>query len=804
MKHYFIYLTLWLIPVITVGQECDGPNLYNNCGECYIYPEGTPGIDCEHGSACYGPGGYWDVNVTTSTGFIFIDEISVFGEPPNYGISDGSSTGACPNQDCDMIAAKFNNIIVGWTHVYINESYGIVVPVNFNDFITIGAENHPLSGDMIQLEYYDARLEIVYTTLNYQIPVVPLAGYEMDNLIIDELVYDECCFVQDCNGICNGPSEQGNNYCCNPSEMDDNGNCWPDWPNLSCSNEGLCINYGPEMWFVASSTSQGFISIHPDGDFPPITFEGEDVVVNGIYNGYSTGGCPDENCDIIAAVYNNYVIGWSYCTIHESSGTITIPVNFNDYLTPGVSNCPNPYDNNVVTLSFYRASEGKIYNNQAELQVFPLSQVSISQLDIWERIYGCTNPQADNFNPESNTDDNSCYYLIPLSLNDGNNLIGLPGILENDNTMDFLDALNEDGFDVNFIIGQGVGTFDQNGEWSGNLNNLSPYSGYWLNADPVSDETVEFDELIENCTIYPTSDANNLLSFYWGGAESVQTLDALGGLENALEKINFIMGQGVILYNHDLQFNGNLNFLQQGKGYWVNLYDDIDFKWGFDNCENPPLVNFSKNENPLNSIPEELRFTQSTEQAFYFFEEIEGTEMGDILIAYCNDKLSGSSEWSGKFTAVPVMGKDLSHETVGLCEEGEIPEFKLYQIQSSQIIPLHSVENTIPGWSNFGIFLIDKVYAQTASIPDEFILHTVHPNPFNPTTTISYSLPIKTEIELTVYDISGRKSAELYSGKQKAGTHKLEWNAGHLPSGVYFVKLTAGEFSQIQKAVLVK
>lgn len=89
-------------------------------------------------------------------------------------------------------------------------------------------------------------------------------------------------------------------------------------------------------------------------------------------------------------------------------------------------------------------------------------------------------------------------------------------------------------------------------------------------------------------------------------------------------------------------------------------------------------------------------------------------------------------------------------------------------------------------------------------LPKSYYLAEPYPNPFNPTTMISYSLPIKTEIELTVYDISGRKLVELYSGKQKAGTHTLEWNAGHLPSGVYFVKLIVGEFSQTQKAVLVK
>ena len=71
-------------------------------------------------------------------------------------------------------------------------------------------------------------------------------------------------------------------------------------------------------------------------------------------------------------------------------------------------------------------------------------------------------------------------------------------------------------------------------------------------------------------------------------------------------------------------------------------------------------------------------------------------------------------------------------------------------------------------------------------------------------THIQYSLPVNTDIELVVYDIAGRKIQTLISDFQITGYHSITWNASQHPSGVYLIKLDSGEFSQIQKVVLIK
>ena len=98
----------------------------------------------------------------------------------------------------------------------------------------------------------------------------------------------------------------------------------------------------------------------------------------------------------------------------------------------------------------------------------------------------------------------------------------------------------------------------------------------------------------------------------------------------------------------------------------------------------------------------------------------------------------------------------------------------------------------------------ENINVEIIVIPTEYTLHPAFPNPFNPVTTISYGLPTETQISLKVYDVEGRRITTLTDGIRTAGTHSVEWNAEGYPSGVYFMKLDAGEFTQTQKLMLVK
>lgn len=90
------------------------------------------------------------------------------------------------------------------------------------------------------------------------------------------------------------------------------------------------------------------------------------------------------------------------------------------------------------------------------------------------------------------------------------------------------------------------------------------------------------------------------------------------------------------------------------------------------------------------------------------------------------------------------------------------------------------------------------------SVPLFFDLLQSYPNPFNSTTTIAYQLPKTGHIVMNVNDLHGKLVATLYDGEQSAGTHQVMWNAGNVPSGIYWISLSNGKFAKTQKTVLLR
>jgi hypothetical protein len=79
-----------------------------------------------------------------------------------------------------------------------------------------------------------------------------------------------------------------------------------------------------------------------------------------------------------------------------------------------------------------------------------------------------------------------------------------------------------------------------------------------------------------------------------------------------------------------------------------------------------------------------------------------------------------------------------------------------------------------------------------------------YPNPFNPVTNIQFDIPKESFVTLKVYDIRGKEVKTLANENRQAGSYYITFNASALASGVYFYKLTAGDFTSTMKLVLVK
>ncbi len=84
-------------------------------------------------------------------------------------------------------------------------------------------------------------------------------------------------------------------------------------------------------------------------------------------------------------------------------------------------------------------------------------------------------------------------------------------------------------------------------------------------------------------------------------------------------------------------------------------------------------------------------------------------------------------------------------------------------------------------------------------------LVNIYPNPFNPTTRIVYELPRSSEVRLELFNLLGQRMATLFSGKQSAGRHVLDFRADpQLPGGIYFLRLSNGEFQVVRKMIYVR
>ncbi|MFA7289420.1 MAG: T9SS type A sorting domain-containing protein [Melioribacteraceae bacterium] len=89
-------------------------------------------------------------------------------------------------------------------------------------------------------------------------------------------------------------------------------------------------------------------------------------------------------------------------------------------------------------------------------------------------------------------------------------------------------------------------------------------------------------------------------------------------------------------------------------------------------------------------------------------------------------------------------------------------------------------------------------------IPTEIALYQNYPNPFNPETNISFSLADKSFVTLKVYDTLGREVKELVNDYREKGNYTIRFDGSNLSSGIYYFKLTAGNYSAIKKMSLVK
>ena len=89
-------------------------------------------------------------------------------------------------------------------------------------------------------------------------------------------------------------------------------------------------------------------------------------------------------------------------------------------------------------------------------------------------------------------------------------------------------------------------------------------------------------------------------------------------------------------------------------------------------------------------------------------------------------------------------------------------------------------------------------------IPAEYQLYQSYPNPYNPSVTIQYDVPKEEYVRIVVFNTLGQQVATLINERRMPGRYSVTWNAQNVPSGAYWYRMTAGEFNETRKMVLLK
>ena len=420
-----------------------------------------------------------------------------------------------------------------------------------------------------------------------------------------------------------------------------------------------------------------------------------------------------------------------------------------------------------------------------------------------EFIEGCTDSEANNYNPDANIDDGSCEidsgdsgggddaidYCLDLHF--GANLISFYALPEDASIGNMMSSL--EGV-VTGVIGEGVAASPNgSGGFVGNLSTINPKSGYWVKVNTGADLCLTDAFAVDPGMVYDLHFGANLISFPYNG--SIALLDALPS--DVINLFTGFIGEGEAASpNGSGGFVGNMSAFRGGRGYWAKASQGFDFSYIIDGNARATYDD--------HSISSE--YVQSSAQSFYLISDIlfsanEQIEEGDMIRVYNNNVIVGSVEWEGPNTMIPVMGDDGSDYSIGYCDMHTKPEFVLTKADTGVE---YNITGNIPSWESNEIFHVGDVYATVALLPEEHAIAGVYPNPFNPSTNITIELMKAENAVLSIYNAAGQEVSSLWSGMLSEGSHSFVWDGAGQPSGIYFARLHVGADVSTAKLMLIK
>jgi hypothetical protein len=534
------------------------------------------------------------------------------------------------------------------------------------------------------------------------------------------------------------------------------------------------------------------LRVHKDGYYPtllPVAAPDEEVVVTlvssddlmptnewiDLYCGSATlDGFPILPGDVIEAFDPSGVLCGQFF-VDESGHYGFMPVYRDDSLTtPSLDEGCDPGDLVTIKLNGFDVTE--------------YLDVPVEWTQNGDRIEACFDAQSIK--------------TVCIDLYEGWNLISWNVDTESDD-IETLIASIVDKVEVILSFEQGGLTYDPDLPQFSTLHTMDHYHGYWFRVS----EDVEF--CVEGLPVDPSTPIYleggwNLASYLPDVNDSTPV--ALASIYSELIVALGFYGGGVTWDPNNPDFS-TLRYLAPEFGYWFKVTEDVTLTYPgakFATFASTVADNTSAKRATFASVVPTTQWIDLYGEAV----TVDGTPIasGAVVEAVdANGRICGAFvvATNGMLGFMPVYGDDATTKNVS---EGPAAGGEFHLV-------INGVETAETfAWSDNG----DQVNVGAlsslgghATIPMTFNLSQNYPNPFNPKTSISYVVADADNVTLTVYNLLGEQVKVLVDGFQAAGEYTVDWNGDDVSgrtvsSGVYFYKLSSGDYAQTKKMMLMK
>ena len=346
------------------------------------------------------------------------------------------------------------------------------------------------------------------------------------------------------------------------------------------------------------------------------------------------------------------------------------------------------------------------------------------------------------------------------------NMVGLPlGVEDSYYLALFPDAVNN----TLFSFGEGYSL----------ETNLVEGTGYWLRFDGYGSNSLIGDDF-EEITVILSEDWNMISGV--SEPANVNSISDPYGL--IIPNTIYSFGEGYEL----------ADVIEPGLGYWIRSYGDGNITISSDaRSGKSRFVNHLTDANSISFNGQTLYFgVEIPQEEILSYSLPPKPPAGAFDVRYAGD-------WKTVFNGGAIEVMNNSHEL-------QI-DYKIHQDAWVLKNQLSGEEYLLTNSGSIEIIGDAERFSlmkQTEGLPDKYTLTQNYPNPFNPVTEISYSVPFSGPISLKVYDLLGAEVSTVVDKIQDAGFYTAQFDGSHLPSGVYFYKLSSNDQTLTKKLILMK